>query len=112
MNIVETRYEIAISRIKEITTEDIVKQPYHEFFKKTAGFIVMLDGVYSMIKSGEMKKMDISQLEEINNKLFCDVYCENYEKSFANPTYARNQFRTRIRTDFMFLYTKNPGCHW
>lgn len=105
MNIVEERYNIAINRIKEIKNDDIVK-PYNEFFQKTASFIIMLDGVYNMINSGEMINLDRHRLEKINYSLYCDIYKENYGKSFANPRYAVECLGEEYGQILCFLYTK------
>lgn len=105
MNIVEERYSIAISRIEEIKNDDIVK-PYNEFFQKTAGFIIMLDGVYNMINSGKIDNLDRDRLEKINYNLYCDIYKENYNTSFANPRYAVECLGEEYGQILCFLYTK------
>lgn len=106
MNIVEERYDIAICRIKEIVNEDVVEQPFSDYFKRTAQFIVMLDGVYSRIKSGEINRMDMPALEEMNNRLYKDVYKENYGTSYANPAYAVERLGQDYGQILCFLYTR------
>lgn len=106
MNIVEERYDIAICRIKEIMNEDVVEQPFSDYFKRTAQFIVMLDGVYSMIKSGELNRLDMPALEEMNNRLYSDVYKENYGTSYANPAYAVECLGEDYGQMLCFLYNR------
>ena len=45
MDIVRERYEIAIERIKEISTENISNEKYQEYFSKVAKFILKLNSV-------------------------------------------------------------------
>ena len=37
------RYELALDRIRLMQTEDTVKEPYRDYFKKMAEFVLMLD---------------------------------------------------------------------
>ena len=39
----EERYTLMRERIQEIQKEEIVKEPYGEYFRKTADFILMVD---------------------------------------------------------------------
>lgn len=109
MDIVNERYNIAIDRIKEIAKENIVKKPYDDFFKKTAAFIIELDNVYRLIKSGKISDLELSELETINEKLHCDIYKENYETSYANPAYAVEKLGTDFGKLLCYIYTRIRG---
>ena len=50
MDIVRERYEIAIERIKEISTENISNEKYQEYFSKVAKFILKLNSVKMKLK--------------------------------------------------------------
>ena len=106
MDIIEERYEIAMCRIKEIVNENVVNKPFDDYFKSTAQFISMLECVYRLIKSGEDKRTDISELKEINARLYEDVYTNNYDKSYANPTYAVYMLGGEYGQILCFVYTK------
>lgn len=105
MNIIEERYGIAIDRIREIAKENIVKKPYDDYFKKTAQFIMELDEVYQFIKSGEINDCDINKLEEINEKLYCDIYKVSYGTSYANPAYAVEKLGEDFGKLLCYIYT-------
>ena len=40
---IEERYELALDRIRLMQTEDTVGEPYKDYFKKMAEFVLMLD---------------------------------------------------------------------
>ena len=64
MDIVRERYEIAIERIKEISTENISNEKYQEYFSKVAKFILKLNSVKDEIESGRLKEYTTEQLEQ------------------------------------------------
>ena len=39
---IEERYELALDRIRLMQTEDTVKEPYRDYFKKMAEFVLCL----------------------------------------------------------------------
>lgn len=45
MNIIEERYQIAIDRIREIKTEELVEKQYIRYFQTVSEFILKLDFV-------------------------------------------------------------------
>ena len=48
----EERYALMRGRIQEIQKEEVVKEPYGEYFRKTADFILMVDNLYEKIQKG------------------------------------------------------------
>ena len=48
----EERYTLMRERIQEIQKEEIVKEPYGEYFRKTAEFILMVDRLHDKIQKG------------------------------------------------------------
>lgn len=88
MNIIDERYQIAIDRIREIKTEKLVEEQYIPYFQMVSEFILKLDCVYQEIKENKLEKYTIEQFQRLNDELYNDIYKENYDKSFANPTYA------------------------
>lgn len=104
-DIVNERYLIAIDRIKEIATEDIVCEPFKDYFKKVAGFVIALDEIKNNIPKLKDYEYTMEQLENINDILFSDVYEENYEKSYANPKYAVDVLGEDYGRLLCYLYT-------
>ncbi|MCR4990111.1 MAG: aminopeptidase [Lachnospiraceae bacterium] len=66
----EERLSLALSRIKEIINEDILPERIQEFFSNEAGFILCLNDVYEKRLNGELCKLSIEELREINSKIY------------------------------------------
>ena len=104
MNIIEERYQIATDRIKEIKTEEQVDKQYMVYFQTVSEFILELDFLYKEIKNGDLKKYSLDQLKDLNNRLYCDIYKENYENSYANPAYAVKNLGQEYGQILCYLY--------
>lgn len=107
MDIVRERYEIAIERIKEISTENISNEKYQEYFSKVAKFILKLNSVKDEIESGRLKEYTTEQLEQLNYELYEDIYKENYETSLANPKFACEELGEEYGRILCYVYKKN-----
>ena len=81
------RYELSIGRIKEIAEEETALEPFNEYFKMVSNFIILLADTFQCVKSGSLYEMELSELEEQNQKLYEDILPSNYDNSFANPAY-------------------------
>lgn len=106
MNIIEERYQIAIERIKEIRTEELVDKRYIEYFQTVSEFILKLDFVYQEILQNRLDEYTIEQLEYLNHDLYQDIYQENYENSFANPACAVKMLGEAYGVVLCYLYKK------
>ena len=106
MDIVRERYEIAIERIKEISTENISNEKYQEYFSKVAKFILKLNSVKDEIESGRLKEYTTEQLEQLNYELYEDIYKENYEASLANPKFACEELGEEYGRILCYVYKK------
>ena len=49
---IEERYELALDRIRLMQTEDTVGEPYRDYFKKMAEFVLMLDELRTELLDG------------------------------------------------------------
>ena len=106
MDIVRERYEIAIERIKEISTENISNEKDQEYFSKVAKFILKLNSVKDEIESGRLKEYTTEQLEQLNYELYEDIYKENYETSLANPKFACEELGEEYGRILCYVYKK------
>lgn len=106
MDIVRERYEIAIERIKEISTENISNEKYQEYFSKVAKFILKLNSVKDEIESGRLKEYTTEQLEQLNYELYEDIYKENYKTSLANPKFACEELGEEYGRILCYVYKK------
>lgn len=67
------RLMLSLGRIAEISDETLVPEPYLDFFRRTAGFLL-----------SAVNKAD-------NRTLYEDILPEHYAQSYANPAYASAQ---------------------
>ena len=95
MNIIDERYQIAIDRIKEIRTEEVVDKQYIEYFCTVSQFILKLDKLNKDIKSNKLKNDTLEQPQHQNEELYQDIYPENYARSFACLLYTSPSPRDR-----------------
>ena len=108
-DLLRERYDLSMERIKEIASEGGAIAPFDTYFKKTAQFIVMMDGVYKKIRSGAQKILSMQQLRDQNRKMYEDILPENYEESFENPAYAVKVLGTEHGRMLSFLYDQIRG---
>lgn len=82
------RFALVEERIAEIAKAPEVKEPFADYFKKTAEFLELLSSIYRKVENGDLAKAGLEQLEQQNKALYSDILPENYETSYANPEYA------------------------
>lgn len=105
----EERYALMRERIQEIQKEEIVKEPYRDYFRKMAEFILLVDERYREIQKGWLEEADRKELEENNRALYQDILPENYKVSYGNPSYAQKVLGKEFGTLLSFLYTELRG---
>ena len=106
MNILDERYLIAIDRTKEIINENTVDEPFKTYFKNVAEFILQLDSLKNKIENNQLDEYSLEQLEQLNDQLYSDVYKENYDHSFANPTFAVKTLGQDFGQVLCYIYKK------
>lgn len=85
----EERYELTLERIRAMRNEETVQEPYREYFRHVAEFLLMIDKVLEDTRTGARENMSREELAGMQEKLYADVLPENYGSSYANPTYAK-----------------------
>ena len=98
------RYELAETRIREIITENTVKEPFGTFFRKMAEFLSMAADVMDE----DDAEFSIKELKERNYRFYKDILPENYENSYGNPAYAVKKLGDCGKA-FSFLYAELMG---
>lgn len=117
MDIIRERYDISKDRISQIITEDIVKEPYRDYFKSVALFINQLDAYKNIVESGKISTMTMDELSDVNKENFKELYAENYNESYANPAYAVEKLGEDYGQMLCYVYStirtlvKNIACN-
>ena len=106
----EERYELALDRIRLMQTEDTVGEPYRDYFKKMAEFVLMLDELRTELLDGRYQKLELDELRKWNRRLYQDVLPGQYEKSYANPDYACKMLGKESGQILGMLYAELRGA--
>ncbi|MDY5022125.1 MAG: aminopeptidase [Blautia sp.] len=102
---IRERYELAKARVSEIKDENTVKEPFLDFFHKTASF---LEETVKIMEQ-DTRQLSLEVLENQNRMLYEDVFPENYGRSYGNPAYAREKLGEYGKA-FTFLYAELRGA--
>ena len=102
MDMITERYELSCDRIKEIAAVQETAGDFREYFKKTADFILQVaDICQNPGKTGELESL-MAQ----NRALYEDILGDQYETSYANPSYACSRLGRDFGQLLSFLYTE------
>ena len=86
--VLKERFALTMERISEIAGESTVSEPYQAYFKRTAGFILTMEGLFGEIQDGKTKEYSLEDWKRLNGSLYADILPDNYGKSYANPDFA------------------------
>ena len=100
------RYELTIERIRAIVTEDTVNEKYRDYFQSVANFILDVHTIKERLETKPNSDCTLEELKKENENIYKDVLSENYEMSFANPSYATAKMGEEIGQILSFLYAE------
>lgn len=86
--IVLERFELAKDRLQSIQEEHLGKAEFDDYFHQIANFLLYIIDTYDWAVSGKKETDSLENLKTRNHKLYEDVLPENYDNSYANPSYA------------------------
>lgn len=107
---IEERYKLAISRIREIEKEETTGQRFREYFRRVAQFLVLIDETRAGLEDGSFASADITELEEWNTRLYEDILPGHYEESYGNPSYAAEKLGEQYGPVLCALYAELRGA--
>lgn len=102
---IEERLVLAWDRILEIPHEQIIKQPYRDFFQEMARYL--LTGKEQMHTS--YTDYTLEELQQMNQNMYGDLLPEAYETSYGNPAWAVKQMGEGYGPMLSFLYAELKG---
>lgn len=106
---VKERYKLSIDRIREISSEEIVKEPFRDYFRRVSLFIMQIEKLVKLIENNSLENKTLKELSELNYSLYSDILKESYETSYANPSYAVLRLGEEYGKYLSFLYTEIRG---
>ena len=66
----QERYDLALERIKNIPEEQLVAEAFRPFFSAGASFLIYVDECLQKALSGELYKLSLDSLRDMNKKLY------------------------------------------
>lgn len=102
---VKERFGLARDRIREIIQENEVKEPFGDFFRRTAGFL----GKTAEIYEEKLEQAPVEKLMRWNRELYEDILPANYAESYGNPACAVRKLGEYGQA-FTFLYGEVRGA--
>lgn len=103
------RYQLAKERIREMPEENICPERVQRYFRKMAEFTMLVEDAWDAVESGELRRMDLEQLQAMNRKLYEDILPQNYEESYGNPGYAADCLGESTGKMASFVYSELRG---
>ena len=98
--ILDERYRLAIDRIRQVREEENAREPYRDYFRQVAAFILLMDEVRQALLTGEERNRSFSERMAVNHRMYEDILPGHYESSYANPQFAAEklglQFKLQI----------------
>lgn len=102
------RFALACERIAKIPSED-GRGAYRDYFRKMAEFVLLMKETWDFVKSGALRAASLEELEKHNRTLYADILPENYDRSYANPSYAAECFGKPMGQLLSFVYAELRG---
>lgn len=104
------RYELAISRIREMMDEETVEEKFRDYFRTVGKFILLIDETNRKLKDGSFKKYSMEELKAWNTKLYEDILADAYNISYGNPAYAVEKLGAGYGSVLSALYAEIRGA--
>ena len=104
------RYELAISRIREMMDEETVEEKFRDYFRTVGKFILLIDETNRKLKDGSFEKYSMEELKAWNTKLYEDILADAYNISYGNPAYAVEKLGVEYGSVLSALYAEIRGA--
>lgn len=104
------RYELAISRIREMMDEQTVEEKFRDYFRTVGKFILLIDETNRKLKDGSFEKYSMEELKAWNTKLYEDILADTYNISYGNPAYAVEKLGAEYGSVLSALYAEIRGA--
>lgn len=86
--LLKERDNLAMERIASMKEESSVAEPFQDYFRKAASFVIQMQKLYQKCADGRLETCSLEELENLNDSLYQDILPENYHRSYGNPAYA------------------------
>ena len=105
----QERYQLTIERISSMLAEDTVPEPFDDYFRKTASFLLQMRTVTAQIAEKSLANASLEQWQKLNQELYADILPGAYENSYGNPAWAVKKLGDIHGRILSFLYAELRG---
>ena len=104
----EERFSLTLERIAQIAEgeENRMEKALHDYFQKTALFLIRCSKSWEEIASGRRKDFSWEQVKKENQEFYQDILPQNYGHSYADPAWAVKMLGEEYVRILSFLYTE------
>ncbi len=106
----ELRYELAVSRIREMMDEETVEEKFRDYFRTVGAFVLLIDETNQKLRNGSFEKYSMEELAAWNAKLYEDILPDVYDRSYGNPAYATEKLGAEYGPVLSALYAEIRGA--
>ena len=106
----ELRYELAVSRIREMMDEETVEEKFRDYFRTVGAFVLLIDETNQKLRSGSFEKYSMEELAAWNAKLYEDILPDVYDRSYGNPAYTTEKLGAEYGPVLSALYAEIRGA--
>jgi aminopeptidase len=110
LKMTELRYELAVSRIREMMDEETVEEKFRDYFRTVGAFVLLIDETNQKLRSGSFEKYSMEELAAWNAKLYEDILPDVYDRSYGNPAYATEKLGAEYGPVLSALYAELRGA--
>lgn len=104
------RWELAVARIDEIIADNEIKgeglENFRDYFSRTALFVKQMAELADNVQADMFEDYSVDKLKAHNEALYEDITGDNYDMSYANPTYACAGLGVEYGRMLSFLYVE------
>ncbi len=100
---IKERFELITDRLGALNIEEEVQREYVPYFEEVFRFVKKVLDTYEFVRTEEIYKASKETLRQKNTELFADVFPENYEKSFFNPSYSVDMYGKELGQVLSFV---------
>ncbi len=106
LQILKERYLLAMERIEGMEQENTVGGIFADYFHRISAFVRVIRNLVTMVEEERIRTLSFKELKALNRTLYEDILGDNYEVSYANPTYACMRMGNKFGKLLSFLYTE------
>ncbi len=87
-SVLDERLEMAGERIREMTKEAEVQQPFLAYFRQEADYLAVMLEEMAWVEAGGPEQAELEELQIHNSVCYIDLVGKSYDSSYVNPAYA------------------------